>query len=140
MLIQPVRTMLLHTATPMRHIFRFSNLIFSRCSGNYEGDEATRLAALKYGCVVGAPMIDIELESSKIFFGGNQASHNTISCTLLEVAMSSRKLPLCAYFLLRKARGGFVMHRCVLNLEASSELLFWFNMHQLGSRFQVAPR
>lgn len=45
------------------------------CSGNFEGDEAIRLSILKLACILGAPMIDIELKASKVFFDGEISSH-----------------------------------------------------------------
>ena len=39
-------------------------------SGEYDGPEAERLAALKWAAMLGAAYVDVELESAKFFFGG----------------------------------------------------------------------
>jgi hypothetical protein len=36
--------------------------------GNYDGDEANRLATLKFAAIMGAPFIDIEFKASATFF------------------------------------------------------------------------
>jgi hypothetical protein len=36
--------------------------------GNYEGDEAPRLATLKYAALLGAPFIDVEYKAAATFF------------------------------------------------------------------------
>ncbi len=41
-----------------------------RRSGQYAGDEATRLATLKYAAVLGADYIDVELKAAPFFFAG----------------------------------------------------------------------
>ena len=47
-----------HTPTHTKSTFR----------GNYEGDEAPRLATLKYAALLGAPFIDVEYKASATFF------------------------------------------------------------------------
>jgi hypothetical protein len=42
--------------------------------GNYDGDEATRLATLKFAAIMGAPFIDVEFKSSDTFFASENLS------------------------------------------------------------------
>ncbi len=45
-------------------------LEWMQCSGQYSGDEAVRLAILKYAAVLGAEYIDVELKAAPYFFLG----------------------------------------------------------------------
>jgi 3-dehydroquinate dehydratase len=40
------------------------------CRGDYSGDEAQRLAILKYAAVLGAAFVDVELKAAPFFFAG----------------------------------------------------------------------
>lgn len=40
------------------------------CRGDYSGDEAQRLAILKYAAVLGANFVDVELKAAPFFFAG----------------------------------------------------------------------
>jgi 3-dehydroquinate dehydratase len=40
------------------------------CRGDYSGDEAQRLAILKYAAVLGADFVDVELKAAPFFFAG----------------------------------------------------------------------
>lgn len=44
------------------------------CSGNYEGDEALRLAVLKWAALQGAPYVDVEYKAAHLFFAGGAAA------------------------------------------------------------------
>ena len=43
--------------------------------GNYDGDEANRLATLKFAAIMGAPFIDVEFKSSSTFFASELLGH-----------------------------------------------------------------
>lgn len=46
-----------------------SSCASARCHrGTYEGDEAPRLATLKYAALLGAPFIDVEYKAAATFF------------------------------------------------------------------------
>lgn len=46
--------------------------------GNYEGDEATRLATLKFAAIMGAPFIDVEFKSSETFFASESIGNSRL--------------------------------------------------------------
>ncbi len=51
----------------MRAVMRIRPAYISR-RGNYEGEEALRLATLKFAAILGAPFIDVEFKSAATFF------------------------------------------------------------------------
>lgn len=65
--------------------------------GTYEGDEAPRLATLKYAALLGAPFIDVEYKAAATFFASecdgttntlqySSSSNWTMRCTLQQWA------------------------------------------------------
>lgn len=44
------------------------------CRGQYDADEAQRLAILKFAAILGADFVDVELKAAPFFFAGERAA------------------------------------------------------------------
>lgn len=52
---------------------KFSNtIVHVKRRGQYEADEAQRLAILKFAAILGADFVDVELKAAPFFFAGEQ--------------------------------------------------------------------